>query len=149
MKKKRTILLCAVAVAVAAVVGIISHIRGAPEPPGGASSRYNTVDFVTTDFHVDGDGEALLTIHAKGLSDRTTFHIASYIERDAGEGRWERVDNGQAEYTWADVVSGLNCSVIHTVYIGRNAECRAVVYFRITGEGEEYSDTITVYTTQE
>ena len=148
MKKKLAILFGVIAVV--ATICITTHIRSAPgQSGGGTSSRYNSMDFITTDLRIDDGGEATLTIHAKGISDHTTFYIASHVEQEAENGQWVRVENGQEECTWTDVISGLNCSVTHTAGTGRKARCRAVVYFRITGEGEVYSDTITVYTTRE
>lgn len=108
---------------------------------------YNGVDAIVPKLMVDADGMATLTIRGKGTNADTKFHVTSYLEREIDDGLWVRVENGQANDMWTDTVNGMSLYITHTVYTGRDADCRAVISIQITDAGVTDAGATTTYAT--
>lgn len=126
--------------------GMPRRAAAATQPDSGVMPCYNNaVDFYPN-LTIDADGNATLVLSGRGTSSSTVFYISSYLEQERS-GHWVRVSNGEPNSTWEDVQKGVYCSVTHSVYVGRDTDCRAVITLTITGNGAADTDTITVYGT--
>lgn len=105
---------------------------------------YNNAISLTPNLHIDNSGTAVLKLDGQSLFSSTTYYISSYLEQEIN-GTWVRVPNGEPDSTWQDVQQGITCSVTHSLYVGRQNDCRAVISIRITGSGAEDTDTFIVY----
>ena len=124
--------------------GMPRHTVAATRPDDGIMPCYNNAYSFTSTLTVDADGNAVLQMTGRGLSTNTVFSVSSYLEQERN-GHWVRVSNGEVNSTWQDVQQGIDCFVTHSVYVGRDTDCRAVITLTITGNGATDTDTITVY----
>ena len=126
--------------------GIPRRTAAAAQPDSGIMPCYNNATNFQPDLRVDADGNATLVLSGIGTSSSTVFCISSYLEQERS-GHWVRVSNGEPNSTWEDVQQGADCFVTHSVYVGRDTDCRAVITLTITGNGATDTDTITLYAT--
>lgn len=126
--------------------GMPRRTAAATQPDSGILPCYNNADYFQPDLTVDAAGNATLTLTGRGMSLNTVFSISSYLEQERS-GHWVRVSNGEPNSTWEDVRQGLYCKVTHSVYVGRDTDCRAVITLTITGNGATDTDQIIIYGT--
>ena len=124
--------------------GMPRRTAAATQPNEGIMPCYNNAESFYSNLTIDADGNATLILSGKGTSSGTVFYISSYLEQERS-GHWVRVSNGEPNSTWEDVQQGVSCFVTHSVYVGRDTDCRAVITLTITGNGATDTDTITVY----
>ncbi len=126
--------------------GMPRRTTAATQPDSGVMPCYNNAKAFHPDLTIDADGNATLTLSGQGRSYNTVFHISSYLEQERS-GHWVRVANGELNSTWEDIQQGCDCFVTHSVYVGRDTDCRAVITLTITGNGTTDTDHITIYAT--
>ena len=124
--------------------GMPRHTEAATRPDDGIMPCYNNAYSFTPSLTVDADGNAVLQMIGSGISNNTMFSVSSYLEQERN-GHWVRVSNGEVNSTWQDVQQGAEFLAIHSLYVGRDTDCRAVITLTITGNGATDTDTITSY----
>ena len=126
--------------------GMPRRTAAATQPNEGIMPCYNNATSFEYDLTIDANGNAKLILSGNGTASNTTFYISSYLEQERS-GHWIRVSNGEPNSTWQDVRHGIAYSITHSVYVGRDTDCRAVITLTITGNGATDTDQIIVYGT--
>lgn len=96
---------------------------------------YNNVVDASASFTISSNGEAHATIRYQGISGVTTKAIiTSYIQHKVGF-LWFKVDNGQPNNKWVDILSSSRGTVSHSLQLSEKDDYRLVVEFEIQGTG--------------
>jgi hypothetical protein len=146
MKHTKKAISMVLALALALTCWGLPRRTAAAQPDSGIMPCYNNAKNFQPDLTVDAAGNATLTLTGRGMSLNTVFSISSYLEQERS-GHWVRVSNGEPNSTWEDVQQGVSCFVTHSVYVGRDTDCRAVITLTITGNGATDTDSIVIYAT--
>lgn len=96
---------------------------------------YNNTVNATASFTISSTGNAHAAISYQGISGVTTKAIiTSYIQHKVGF-LWFRVDNGQPNNEWVDILAGPRGTVSHSLQLSERDDYRLVVEFEIQGTG--------------
>lgn len=105
-------------------------------------TRYNNTVMASSDASISDSGLLTINNQFQGIRGKTTKgEITTYIEKKTLGLFWTRVDIGQPDNQWVDVVYNYLYNGTHTFQLSKEGTYRITVVYVISGSGGD-ADTI-------
>lgn len=138
MYKSKKAILCLVFAAVMIISTSMASFAASPD-----ETRYNNTVTATSAASISDNGLLTVTNKYQGIRGTTTKgEITTYIEKKTMGLFWKRVDIGQPNNQWLDVVYDYSYYGSHTFQLSSHGTYRITVIYVISGSGGD-PDTIT------
>lgn len=143
MYKSNKIMLCLLIAAVMIFSASMAAFAASPD-----ETRYNNTVTATSAASISDNGLLTVTNRYQGIKGTTTKgEITTYIEKKTLGLFWTRVDIGQPNNQWLDVVYDYSYYGSHTFQLSSHGTYRITVIYVISGTGGD-PDTITTRMTK-
>ena len=111
-------------------------------------TRYNNTVMASSSASISDSGLLTVVNQFQGIKGKTTKgEITTYVEKKTLGFFWTRVDIGQPNNQWYDVIYNYLYDGIHTFQLKNHGTYRITVVYVISGSGGE-ADTITQIMTE-
>lgn len=138
MYKSKKTMLCLLIAAVMIFSASMASFAASPD-----ETRYNNIVTATSASSISDNGLLTVTNIYQGIKGTTTKgEITTYVEKRTLGFFWTRVDIGQPNNQWLDVVYDYSYYGSHTFQLSSHGTYRITVIYVISGTGGD-PDTIT------